>query len=503
LSDNEVLLNAKGVCKAFGPTRALIDVDVEVRPGEIRGLIGENGSGKSTFSSIVAGAQKPDEGSFELKGAPYSPKSMNDAQNHGVSMIIQEMGTIPKVTVASNIFAGRLDRFHNKFGLLSWNKINRAADAALADIGAPDIRGAMMIDSLNFEDRKIVEIARAMVTKPELLIIDETTTALAVKGRTIIYNLIKRMHAENKAVLFISHDLEELVEVCNTITVLRDGVIIGTLEKSGMDINVMRKMMVGRELTGSYYRADWDGSYSDSVALRAHQISLSPFFENVDIELHKGEILGFGGLSNCGMHEVGRVLFGIEKPITGYVELPESGVRVENASGAVRNRMAYVSKDRDKEAIILDASIKSNVVLPSLKDLSVKSVFIPPAAEKKMVDEQIKTMSIKCRNGRQACKELSGGNKQKVVFSKWLAQKSDIMILDCPTRGIDVGVKADMYRLMMELKREGKAIIMISEELPELIGMSDRTLIFKDGEIKKQFTRSADLGEKDLIEHII
>jgi ribose transport system ATP-binding protein len=361
----------------------------------------------------------------------------------------------------------------------------------------------MMIDQLNFEDRKIVEIARAMVSKPELLIIDETTTALAQKGRTIIYNLIERMYREHKAVLFISHDLDELVRVCNSSTVLRDGVIIGTLDKEHMSIEQMRKMMVGRELSGSYYRADYDGRSSGEVALRAHQLSLSPYFENIDLELHRGEILGLGGLSNCGMHELGRVLFGIEKPITGYVELPLQGIRITGTAAAVRNRMAYVSKDRDKEAIILDASIKSNIVLPSLKNLTTGGVFIPPGAEKKAAREQIKTMSIKCRNEKQACTELSGGNKQKVVFSKWLAKESDIMILDCPTRGIDVGVKADMYRLMTELKKAGKAIIMISEELLELIGMSDRMLILKDGEVQKELMRSAELAEKDVIEYII
>lgn len=501
--DSGVLLSARGVCKAFGPTRALIDVGIDVRRGEVRGLIGENGSGKSTLSAIVAGALGCDEGTFALKGNPYMPKNMVDAQNRGISMVIQEMGTIPRITVASNIFSGRLEQFRNRLGLLAWSRINREADAILADIGAPDIKGSMMIDQLNFEDRKIVEIARAMVVKPDLLIIDETTTALAQKGRTIIYNLIDRMHRENRAVLFISHDLDELMRVCNTITVLRDGVIIGTLTKENMSVNIMRSMMVGRELSGSYYRADYDGSYNDEIVLTAHQVTLSPYFENIDLELHKGEILGLGGLSSCGMHELGRVLFGIEKPITGYVKLNRTGTKVSNTTVAVQNRMAYVSKDRDKEAIILDASIRSNVVLPSLKNLTRAHVFISPGAEKKMTGDQIKTMSIKCRNGAQSCKELSGGNKQKVVFAKWLAKESDIMILDCPTRGIDVGVKADMYRLMMELKKAGKAIIMISEELLELIGMSDRMLIFKDGEIKKELKRSAGLEEKDIIEYII
>jgi ribose transport system ATP-binding protein len=498
-----ILLSVRGVCKAFGPTRALVDVDIDIQRGEIRGLIGENGSGKSTFSSIVAGAQRCDTGTFSLNGKPFTPKNMVDAQNKGVSMILQEMGTIPGITVASNIFSGQLERFNNKLGLLNWKRINAEADKILFGIGAPDIKGETMIDQLNFEDRKIVEVARAMVSNPDLLIIDETTTALAQKGRTIVYNLIERMHSENKAVLFISHDLDELIRVCNTITVLRDGVIIGTLKKEEMSVDVMRKMMVGRELTGSYYRADYNGASSRETVLTAHQVTLVPYFENIDLELHKGEILGFGGLSNSGMHELGRVLFGIERPITGYVKLNDKNLTITSCDRAVKNRMAYVSKDRDKEAIINDASIKSNITMPSLRDLTVGGLFISPAAEKNLARRQIVTMSIKCRSENQACKELSGGNKQKVVFAKWLAQESDVMILDCPTRGIDVGVKSDMYRLMMELKNTGKSIIMISEEILELLGMSDRMILFKNGTITKELMRDEKLTEKDIIEYII
>lgn len=500
--DERLLLSAKNINKSFGPTRALIDVDVEIRKGEIRGLIGENGSGKSTFSSIVAGAQKEDSGEFFLRGQPYHPKNMVDAQRSGVSMIIQEMGTIGGISVASNIFAGRLEEFQ-KFGLLDWKKINAEADKILVEIGAPEIKGTMLIDQLNFEDRKIVEIARALSTNPDLLIIDETTTALATKGRRLIYNLIRKLHEQDKAVLFISHDLDELMEVCNTITVLRDGVIIDTLDKEHMSIELMRKLMVGRDLVGSYYRADFDGSCSNEVVLEAKQISLRPFFRNVDLKLHKGEILGLGGLSDCGMHEIGKVLYGIEKPITGKVTLAD-GTEIQNSVQAVAHRMAYVSKDRDKESVILNASIQSNIVLPSLSSMRKKvTSFISPQSEKKLSNNQIKVMSIKCRNGKQLVKELSGGNKQKVVFSKWLGTNSDILILDCPTRGIDVGVKADMYKLMMELKRQGKSIIMISEELLELIGMSDRIMLFKDGVFTKELMRNETLSEKDVIDYII
>ena len=502
--ENELILSAHKVCKAFGPTRALIDVDVEVHRGEIRGLIGENGSGKSTFSAIVAGALDMDSGELSLHGEKYAPHSMVDAQNHGIAMIVQEAATLPGLDVASNIFAGRLEQF-TKMGFLDWKKIYQEADRVLEEIGVPEIKGRMNIEQLNFEDRKIVEIARAMVNKPDILIIDETTTALATKGRKLIYELIERMQKEDRAVLFISHDLDELMERCNTITVLRDGLIIDTLNRENMSIERMRSLMIGRELQGDYFRSDYDGSHSDEVLLEAKHVSLRPFFKNIDITLHKGEILGFGGLSNCGMHELGRVLFGLDKTLTGSVTLHQDGkeIDISDPAVAVDHHMAYVSKDRDKESIILQASIKGNIVLPALKKMSKAAGFISPKKEKDLSDTQIKAMSVKCRNGSQLVKELSGGNKQKVVFAKWLGTDSDVLILDCPTRGIDVGVKADMYHLITELKHQGKGIIMISEELLELMGMSDRMMIFKDGKLAKEFQRSADLTEKDIIEYII
>lgn len=497
----ECLLETKGIYKSFGPTRALVDVSIQVRRGEIRGLIGENGSGKSTLSSIVAGGQFADEGEMFLRGEPYLPKGNVDAQKQGISMIVQEMGTIPGITVASNIFLGNLNHFA-KNGILSIGKMNREAKKILTEIGVPEIDPSMLINHLNFEDRKIVEIARAMYTNPDVLIIDETTTALAQKGRTLLYNIIEKMHKENKAVLFISHDLDELMSVCNNITVLRDGNLIDTLTKEDMSVEKMRRLMVGRELKGNYYRSDFDGSYGKEVVLDIKQITTGANVENFSLQLHKGEILGIGGLSDCGMHEVGRVAFGIDKPLTGEVKLVQQDLKISNPQVAIKNKMGYVSKDRDKEALILNGSIKDNITLPSLPMLE-KGFIITKASENELANQNVESMEIKCYSPAQRCTELSGGNKQKVVFAKWIGNHSEILILDCPTRGIDVGVKANMYQLMYQLKKEGKSIIMISEELPELIGMSDRILIMKDGLIKKEFARSEELSERDIIDYMI
>ncbi len=497
------MLETKGIYKSFGPTRALVDVNLVVNRGEVRGLIGENGSGKSTLSSIVAGALAADEGTMFFKGKPFTPTGMVDAQKQGVSMVVQEMGTITGISVASNIFLGNLNQFRKK-GLLSLRQMNKKAKEILAEIGVPEIDPTWIIDRLNFEDRKIVEIARAMYSQPEILIIDETTTALATKGRTLLYKIIEKMKSQNKAVLFISHDLDELMNVCNTITVLRDGNFIDTLDKNQMNIPLLRKLMVGRELQGNYYRGDYDGTHGKKVVLDLHQVTTGSNVENLMMQLHEGEILGIGGLSDCGMHEVGRIAFGITKPLTGSVTLikDNSKVDIKNSEIAIKNKIGYVSKDRDKEALILAASIKENVVLPSLKVLSRKS-FISRKSEKIMTDEQVKTMQIKCYSPTQNCNELSGGNKQKVVFAKWLANQSDVLILDCPTRGIDVGVKANMYQLMYDLKKQGKSILLISEELPELIGMSDRVLIMKDGTITAEFDRSPELSEHTVIDYMI
>ena len=502
-NNRKVVLSARGICKAFGPTRALIDVDFDLCRGEVHGLIGENGSGKSTFSGIVAGVQPCDSGTFQLKGQNYMPKNMVDAQNHGIGMIVQEQGTIGNISVASNVFTGRLEELA-KLGFINMKTVTKRAQEILNDIGAGDINAASLTAALNFEDRKIVEIARVMVADPDVLIVDETTTALALKGRNILYNLIDRFKEQNKAVIFISHDLDELMRVCNIVTVLRDGRIIQSLEGAEITQDNMRRLMVGRELSEHYFRDDYVCSYEDDVVLDAKQITFGSF-TNLNLQLHKSEILGICGLSDCGMHDLGKVLFGIEKPITGSVTLPQAeknGI-VKDPHFAVQHGMGYLSKDRDRESIILNASILENIEMPSLERLAGLFGYISSRDEEKLAQEQIDVLKIKCRDSKQRLTELSGGNKQKVVFSKWLGCKSDILILDCATRGIDVGVKAAIYQLLEDMKAEGKSIVLISEELPEMIGMCDRMLIMKDGAITAEFKRSAELSEADIIKYMI
>lgn len=498
----ENLVRVEHMYKSFGPTKALVDVSLEVNRGEIRGLIGENGSGKSTVSSIIAGVQGADSGEMFVHGEPYKPKQMLDAQNNRISMIVQEMGTISHLSVADNIFIGK-EMLFSHLGVVSRKKMNEAAKVILHKIGADEIDPAQNVDCLGFEERKLVEIARAMYNDPEILIVDETTTALSQHGREIVYRIMKDMAQAGKAVLFISHDLEELMQICNAITVLRDGHIIRTLERDEMEIKLMKNLMVGRELSDSYYRSDYDGSYSDEVVLRGKQLTVGPVLENLDIELHKGEILGIGGLSDCGMHELGKALFGAVPLTTGKVTFGPDNVEITDTAVAIDNKIGYVSKDRDLEALIVDATIKENIVLPSLRMLENRFHLISKSSEKRMTREQIETLRIKCQNENQIANDLSGGNKQKIVFGKWLANQSETYILDCPTRGIDVGVKGFMYNLIYQFKKEQKSVILISEELPELIGMCDRIVILKDGHLTNTFYRSPSLREEDIIGSII
>lgn len=496
----EIIVEVKGIHKHFGPTVALQDVSISVRRGEILGLIGENGSGKSTVTSILAGMQKADQGEMFFLGDSWKPASMLEALEKGIGMIVQESGTVPGITVAENIFVGESGKFRVG-GLVRKKRMFQEAQAVLDGIGANHIKAGQLTGSLDLQDRKLVEIARVMRREPQVLVVDETTTALSQLGREIIYNIMERMKKEQKAVIFISHDLDEIIRVCDALTVLRDGRIIVTFEKEEFDEQRIKTSMIGRELEGDYYRGDYDGSFAEEVVLEAENLVLEGQLESLSLSLHKGEILGVGGLSHCGMHTLGKVLFGAARPASGSVSV--AGHVLRDEADAMAHRIGYVAKDRDTESLCLNASIRDNIAIGGLDRFAVGGRFILPGREKAYVHRQIEELNIKCAGMEQYVSALSGGNKQKVVFGKWIGRGSDILILDCPTRGVDIGVKQAMYRLMYRMKKEGKAIVIISEEMAELIGMADRLLIMKDGAVQKEFQRDETLAEADIIQYMI
>ncbi|MBQ9909984.1 MAG: sugar ABC transporter ATP-binding protein [Lachnospiraceae bacterium] len=490
----------KNMSKRFGPTVALNDVSFEAFGGEVLGLIGENGSGKSTATSIYAGMQACDSGEMRFKGESWTPASMTDALLHGVGMIVQESGTVPGITVAENVFLGETKDFMNG-PFVDRKRMISDAQKALDRIGAGHISASKVTAQLDFQDRKLTEIAKVMAKDPEVLIVDETTTALSQKGREIIYGIMEQMKKEGRTVIFISHDLDEIMDKCDRLTVLRDGKIIRTFTKNEFDPDAIRTSMIGREIEGSYYRNDFNDDAGTETVLKAEDLCLRDQLDHFSFELHAGEILGVGGLSHCGMHTLGKVLFGAEHAESGNFSV--RGKTVRNEAEAMKAGIGYVAKDRDVESLCTEASIRDNIAVAGLDKFAVRNFLILPGKEKAYVDRQVESLSIKCRDADQYVSALSGGNKQKVAFGKWTGRQSDVLILDCPTRGVDIGVKQAMYRLMYQMRQEGKSILLISEEMTELIGMADRLLIMKDGRLEKELFRSPALSEADVIRYMI
>lgn len=492
----EIILRAEKVCKSFGITKAVNDVSLSFARGEIHGLIGENGSGKSTFVSLLCGIHSLDSGRFILNGEELQVRNQVEANEKGVSIIVQETGTLSGLTVAENIFLGREGRFV-KYGVKNTSAMVREAARLLEEYGFGRINAATMIDHYNFEDRKLIEIVKATYFNPRIVVVDETTTALSQNGRKELYKHIRRIRDEGNTVIFISHDLSEVIEYTDQISVLRDGGFIDTVRSGDVGEDDLKRLMVGREIAGKYYRTDYGESAGGDTVLSVRGVSVPGQIRDVSFDLKKGEILGFGGLSGCGMHEVGKAVFGASYDRTGTVALA-GGTGIDSIPAAIWHRIAYASKDRDNESIVIYGSIRDNIVLPSISDLAEKKIL-----KKKKLDafanKYAELISVKMTGIDQFVSNLSGGNRQKVVLARWIGKDSDIVVLDSPTRGIDVKVKADIYSLMSELKARGKSIIMISEEIQELLGMCDRIIIMKNGMINGEFRRDESLNEEDLI----
>ena len=497
---DKVLLVAEHIDKRFGITHAVNDVSLTINAGEIRALIGENGSGKSTFSQMLCGIYTIGGGTFTLDGKELHCRNQVEANNEGVAIIVQEMGTLSGLTVAENIFLGHEEPFMH-MGVKDTRAMNKAAQRLLNEYGFERVKASDMIDLYNFEDRKLVEIVKATYMKPKILVVDETTTALSQNGRYELYKIMDAIRADGRSVIFISHDLGEVLTHTDTISVLRDGEYIATVQTKDMTEDDLKRLMVGREIGTAYYRTDYGETISGEVVVSVKNVSVPGEIHDVSFELHRGEILGFGGLSECGMHEVGKAIFGASWDRTGSVTLAD-GTQINDIPTAIKHSIAYASKNRDVESIIINESIRNNIVLPSLDDLADHGLL----NNKKLTafaDKYAAEMQTKMQNVNQFVSDLSGGNKQKVVLARWIGKGSDILVLDSPTRGIDVKVKQAIYGLMADLRKQGKSIIMISEEIPELLGMADRILVMKDGRINGEFLRDPNLSEEDLIAKMV
>jgi len=502
MNTDNVLFEVKNINKHFGPTHANKNVSMTLKRGELHGLVGENGSGKSTLISIITGINQADSGEMYMNGQPYNPESPLDAAKHDIGFVVQELGLLDALPVAMNMFLGHYEQFTTA-GVLKLRKMYQAAEKQLKRWGFSDISVRAQAGLQTVEKRKIVEIVKALLVEPQLLILDETTQALSHDTRTRLHEIINELLEQGKTILMITHDIEEIVEVAHRVTVLRDGEVVGCLNRDEIDSSKIKRMMVGREVSGDLYRTDHETIFEDQAVLEVRGLSLANYFEDVSFDLHKGEIFGVCGLSDGGIHELGKALVGIEKATAGSVIATEGRKTIKNASDAAKTHMAYLPKDRDSEALMMGAAIAPNLFVPSLDEIEQKLGYISRKKCDELAQKALDKFDVRCLGIRQAIGSLSGGNKQKISLGKWLIKDLKIMVLDCPTRGVDVAVKAYIYDLMKDLKSQGLSIVLISDEMPEVMGLSDRLLIMKNGKVAGIMERSETFEEEKIIEVMI
>lgn len=498
MSEQRIIFRAEHMMKYYGATHANDDVSIELPGGEVRGLIGENGSGKSTLISMIAGMNKRDSGEMYVLGKPYDPKSPMDAGDNGIGTVVQELGLVDDLSVGNNIFMGRTKPFTTA-GIIDLGRMYAEASKLFDKWGFPNFPVRRLVGSLSVEEKKVVELVRALSLDPELLILDEITQALSLNNRKTLLGIIDLMRKNGKAVLIVTHDIEEMIEVSDRITVMRDGKVVSEVVSAQSSADEVKRLMVGRELTGSFYREDQQEDYDGDVVLHVEDLT-TDYFEGVTFDLHRREILGFCGLSDAGIHEMAETLFAVREKKRGEVVLTGDGTRIRTPWQAMRKKMGYVPKDRDKQALMVNDTIEHNTCLAGVELTRQKLGFLNPKKCREISRRVIDAFDVKTDGIQQVLSGLSGGNRQKVNLGRWMIQDKDILILDCPTRGVDVGVKSYIYQAMLKAKSENVSILLISDELPELIGMCDRLLVMKEGRLVKSILRSEGLTEETLIE---
>lgn len=490
----ESILQVTDIHKRFPGVHALKGVDFEVRPGEIHALLGENGAGKSTLIKIIAGVYSPDSGSTHFGGQPVAFTNPRDAQNAGVATMYQELGLYPELTVAENIFMGHAPRRNfGLFGIVDWNTMYARAKELLAELEIYDMDVKRQVGTLNVGNRQRVEIAKALSLNARLLIMDEPTAALTESDVENLFSIARLLRERGVGIIYISHKLVEVFELADRVTVLRDGEYIGTKEVSETNENELISMMVGRTIDNLFPKQE---SEIGEVVLEVRNLVREPHTKNISFQVRAGEIVGLAGLVGSGRSETAQVIFGIDTAESGEIYINGQRVHITQPAQAVKHGIAYVPEDRGTQGLIKEMTIRENVSMAILNQVS-NGGFIDNAAEKHFARQAIEQFGIRAYSTEQVANKLSGGNQQKVVVGKWLASNPLLIIMDEPTRGVDVGAKAEIHRLMSALAAErGLAILMISSELPEILGMSDRILVMRSGEIVAEFTREEATQEK-------
>lgn len=490
IKTRSALLSLDGITKIFPGVVALNDVQLHLYPGKIMALVGENGAGKSTIVKILTGIYQPDGGDIVLDNQTVRFRSPHAARRAGISAIHQETVMFDNLSVCENIFMGHQATRQGSF-LLDWRKMKQKT-RDLLDLLEVNFSPDTKLKELSVAQKHMVEIAKALSYETRIVIMDEPTAALSLNEIRELYNIIKRLKSEGKAILFISHKFEEIFAIADDYTVLRDGKFIGDGPISDVNTDSLIKMMVGRDLKQVFPKKEV--SFGATV-LEVSDLSNDIEFDGISFTLRKGEILGFYGLVGAGRSEMIQALFGITGITRGVVAIHGKKVRITCPKDAIKAGIAYVPEDRQIQGAILDMSIQENITLPQLEKVN-RGPIVKASRERRLADTYGKKLSIKASGWRQQVGELSGGNQQKVVLSKWLATQPDILILDEPTKGIDVGSKAAVHDFMGNRVEEGLGVILISSELPEIMGIADTIIVMHEGLIKKRFTRETASAEQ-------
>ena len=473
------LLEVSNISKGFPGVQALDDVQFELRAGEVHALVGENGAGKSTLMKILSGIYKRDAGLIKINGAEVNVTDPHHAQLTGISIIHQEMNLMPHLTVAQNILIGREPRIAKFF--LSEAQLNKKAQLLLDELGLA-LNTKDLVENLTVAKQQMVEIVKALSYKSDIIIMDEPTSALTKAETETLFEIINNLKKSGKGIIYISHRMEELARISDRITVFRDGRYIDTLETNTTEIGKIISLMVGREVDHNA-RPELIKKDGNDIVLKVEGLSTRRLLQNVTFDLRKGEILGFAGLMGAGRTEVALAMIGLDKVQAGKIIIAGKEVKIKNPAQAVAAGIGYLSEDRKRFGLLLAQDVVFNTVLSSVKKFVNSFGIFNKLKARRQTESSIDSLQIKTPSSSQTVKNLSGGNQQKVVIAKWLTRECDILIFDEPTRGIDVGAKEEIYRLLNDLARQGKSIIMISSELPEVLRLSDRIVVMCEGRV--------------------
>lgn len=482
MSDQAPVFRVEHLSKSFGGVHALQDVQFAIYPGEVHAVLGENGAGKSTLIKIMTGVHQPDAGTLFLDGKPVQFANTRAAQEHGIAAIYQEPSLFPDLDVAENILIGRQPM---RAGRVDWKRMYQEASAVLTRLGLK-INPRTKARDLSVAQQQIVEIARALSINAKVLIMDEPTSSLTLGEVEELFTIVRQLRAAGTAIVFISHRLEELFALADRVTTLRDGTYVGTRAMANVTTDDLIRMMVGRTLAELFPKQAVEAG---DVILDVAGLSVTGSFNDVSFSLRRGEIVGMSGLIGAGRTNVARALFGIEPATSGTITLAGKRVTITSPDAAMALGIGYVPEDRKEHGLVLAMSIADNITLPVLASFA-KLGWLQRGREQQAAAVATRQLEVKMAHIDQKVGQLSGGNQQKVVLAKWLGTKPQVLILDEPTRGIDVGTKAAVHHLMSSLAAQGMAILMISSDLPEILGMSDRILVMREGQLTGHFTRA-------------